>query len=262
MNRVLKKTLQTGLSSGLVILLCAAWPAYAAVKSYEYGNVLIGEPGKEATSLPVTFHHWSHRGKYTCRLCHVDLEFSQMANGTGITEEDNKNGRYCGACHNGKEAFALEACARCHPKDKRHEQELEQQAKRDFLALKKTMPPSTYGNKIDWMKAEEEGIITPKDFLQGISPRRNDKMVNSREEPRTPALPGLPNIIFSHAKHVVWNGCGMCHPDTFALESGKTNITMKAITEGKFCGRCHGTIAFALNDCTRCHSKPVLNPGS
>jgi len=262
MKSVMKKTIGTGLAFGLLISLGAAETAHAAVKSHEYGNVPISQAGRENNALPVTFRHWSHRGLYTCRLCHVDLEFSQLANGTGITEEDNKNGMYCGACHNGKEAFALEACTRCHPRDKQHEQELEQQAKREFQALKKTLPPSTYGNKIDWMKAEEDGVITPKDFLQGVSLRRSDKMVNTREEPRTPALPGLPNIIFSHAKHVVWNGCGMCHPDTFALESGKTDITMKAITEGKFCGRCHGTIAFALNDCTRCHSKPVLNPGS
>lgn len=262
MIRRIAKTFHAGVVFGLFISLCGTGIAFAAAKSHEYGNVLMSQPGKESTALPVTFRHWSHRGKYTCRLCHVDLEFSQLANGTGVMEEDNRNGMYCGACHNGKEAFALETCTRCHPKDKQHDEELAQQAKREFQALKKPLPPATYGNKIDWMKAEEDGIIKPKDFLQGISLRKNDKMVNSREEPRTPALPGLPNIIFSHAKHVVWNGCGMCHPDTFALESGKTPITMKAITEGKYCGRCHGTIAFALNDCTRCHSKPVLNPGS
>ena len=262
MKRAAAKTFQTGVVFGLFISLCGTGIAFAAVKSFEYGNVLMSQPEKDNTALPVTFRHWSHRGKYTCRLCHVDLEFSQLANGTGVMEEDNRNGMYCGACHNGKEAFALEACTRCHPKDKQHEQELAQQAKREFQELKKTLPPATYGNKIDWMKAEEDGIIKPKDFLQGVSLRKSEKMVNSREEPRTPALPGLPNIIFSHAKHVVWNGCGMCHPDTFALESGKTPITMKEITEGKFCGRCHGNIAFALNDCTRCHSKPVLNPGS
>ena len=245
---------------GIVLSLCVTGMAGAAVKSHEYGNVLMSQPQNAKTALPVTFRHWSHRGKYTCRLCHVDLEFSQLANGTGVMEEDNRNGMYCGACHNGKEAFAIETCTKCHPKDKQHEAELEQQAKREFQKLKETMPGSTYGNKIDWMKAEVDGLITPRDFLQGISLRKNEKMVNSRDEPRTPALPGLPDIIFSHSKHVVWNGCGMCHPDTFALETGKTKMSMKEITEGKFCGRCHGTIAFALNDCTRCHSKPVASP--
>ncbi|OKY74694.1 MAG: hypothetical protein BM485_12710 [Desulfobulbaceae bacterium DB1] len=250
------KTLYNVVLIFFCFMLCWAAQAFAATKSHEYGNVVFSNTGKD-NALPVTFRHWTHRGLYTCRLCHVDLEFSQQANGTGILEEDNKNGMYCGACHNGKEAFGLETCTRCHPKDSRHADELEQQAKRDFHKFKKTMPPAIYGNKIDWMKAEEEGLIKLKDFLDGISLQKDAKMVNNRDEPRSPSLPGLPDIVFSHKKHVVWSGCGMCHPDTFALESGKTEMSMKEITQGKFCGRCHGTIAFALNDCSHCHAKPV-----
>ena len=45
-----------------------------------------------------------------------------------IHEDDNRNGLYCGSCHNGKEAFAPEAtsltgkkvsnCLRCHSQGK------------------------------------------------------------------------------------------------------------------------------------------------
>ncbi|MFH1215151.1 MAG: c(7)-type cytochrome triheme domain-containing protein [Pseudomonadota bacterium] len=250
------KTLRGGIAALICILSWNAGQCPAATKSYEYGNVVINSSGN-VNAVPVIFRHWTHRGLYTCRLCHVDLEFSQVANGTGIMEEDNRNGMYCGACHNGKEAFGLESCTKCHPKDSGYADELEQQAKRNFQQFKKNMPPATYGNKIDWMKAEEDGIIKPKDFLPGISLKKEAVMANSRDEPRSPNLPGLPDIIFSHSKHVVWSGCGMCHPDTFALETDKTKMSMKEITQGKFCGRCHGTIAFALNDCSRCHSKSV-----
>lgn len=248
------------------LMLLSSLPVYgtktadAAPKSHEFGNVVMhqADNAKAEIGSAVTFRHWSHRDKYTCRLCHVDLEFSQVANGTGVLEEDNRDGMYCGACHNGTEAFSIDSCTKCHPKNKKQETAMARQAKRDFRSFKKNMPPAGYGNKIDWMKAEEMGKITPKDFLKGVSLNPNEqKMKNSRNEPRSPKLAGLPDIIFSHTKHAVWAGCGMCHPDTFALETGKTQMTMKQITEGKFCGRCHGTIAFALNDCTRCHSKPV-----
>jgi c(7)-type cytochrome triheme protein len=238
--------------------LCSSTSIEAAPKSHEYGNVIMhpAEPTKNGSN--VTFKHWSHRGNYTCRLCHIDLEFSQIANDTGVLEEDNQAGMYCGACHNGQEAFSIDTCTNCHPKDKGAEKKMAREAKNKFRKFKKTMPPAGYGNKIDWMKAEKTGKIKPVDFLKGLSIKENtSKMVNRRNEPRSAKLPGLPDIIFSHSKHVIWAGCGMCHPDTFALETGKTQMTMDDITKGKFCGRCHGTVAFALNDCTRCHSKPV-----
>lgn len=233
-------------------------PAEAAPKSHEFGNVIMHPAEPTEKGSLVTFRHWSHRDKYTCRLCHIDLEFSLIANDTGVLEEDNQAGLYCGACHNGNEAFSLDTCTKCHPKNKNAEKKMARQAKKDFRKFKKTMPPSGYGNKINWMKAEETGKIKLVDFLEGVSLNESkSKMVNQRNEPRSPKLPGLPDIIFSHSKHVVWAGCGMCHPDTFALETGKTEMTMEEITKGKFCGICHGTVAFALNDCTRCHSKPV-----
>ena len=248
-----KSTLVTG-----ILISCIIGSANAATKSHEFGNVVMhpAEPAKNGSD--VTFRHWSHRDKYTCRVCHIDLEFSQIANDTGVLEEDNQDGLYCGACHNGREAFTIATCTKCHPKNKTAEKQMARQAKNDFRKFKKTMPPAGYGNKIDWMKAEETGKIKPKDFLKGVSLKENKaKMVNRRNEPLSAKLPGLPDIIFSHSKHVVWTGCGMCHPDTFALKTGQTKMTMQEITEGKFCGSCHGTVAFALNDCTLCHSKPV-----
>lgn len=239
------------------ILLTEADNGVAGVKSHLYGDVEMGQVNKNNPVMPVTFRHWTHRDKYTCRLCHVDIEFSQYPGETGVVEDDNRDGRYCGACHNGKEAFAVKGCSECHPKDKNHQKQLARKAKKDFFAFRKGMPPSMYGNKIDWMKAEAEGKVKPRDTLPGISFDQKKMVINRRDEPRTPKLPGLPDIIFSHSKHVVWNGCGMCHPESFAIETGKTDMSMKEIIAGKFCGRCHGTVAFPLNDCSRCHSKPV-----
>lgn len=232
-------------------------PAMATAKSHEYGNVVIDRAAKKNQGQPVVFRHWSHRAKYSCRLCHVDLEFSMQLNETGITEDDNKNGRYCGTCHNGKDAFAISECTKCHAKDAGAAEKLEADAKQAFLAISKGLPRSPYGNKVDWNKAEEENKISAKDFIAGVSFPAKDLVKNSRNEPRNPTLPGLPGIIFSHSKHVAWTGCGMCHPEPYALESGKTKMSMKEITDGKFCGVCHGKVAFPLSDCSNCHSKPV-----
>lgn len=226
-------------------------------KSYEYGNVVMKQFVKKGVKDSVVFSHWTHRSKHSCRLCHVDIEFSMGVNETGLSEDDNQEGRYCGTCHDGKEAFSIKKCENCHIKNAKDAKNKAAASKKKYFELKKKLPRARYGNKIDWTEADAKGLIKPKDFIEGVSFEKKKMMVNLRNEPRKPKLPGLPDIIFSHAKHVVWAGCGMCHPDTFALETGKTPMTMEAIINGEFCGECHGSVAFPLNDCSRCHSKPV-----
>ena len=75
---------------------------------HDYGNVVMDNFSSANDIAPVVFNHWLHRAKYTCRLCHVDLGFAMAAGETGVTEKDNRRGFYCGACHDGREAFARE----------------------------------------------------------------------------------------------------------------------------------------------------------
>ena len=246
----------------LILALCLVDPGSSMAelqKSYEYGNVVMDKETQKASMMPVVFPHWLHRAKHSCRLCHVDIEFAQERNETGVIEEDNKAGRYCGTCHNGKESFNVSECARCHPKDAKDLANANRHFKKEFFKLQKKLPRALSGNKIDWNIAEEQGLVTAKDYIEGITFPNKSQVLNNRDEPRSPSLPGLPDIIFSHSKHVAWTGCGMCHPNVFALETGKTKMTMKEISEGKFCGICHGKVAFPLNDCAKCHSKPVGN---
>jgi c(7)-type cytochrome triheme protein len=81
-------------------------------------------------------------------------------------------------------------------------------------------------------------------------------MAVQRDFSLNPAVKGLPDIIFSHRKHTVWNGCEVCHPDIFAgVKKGATKYSMLDINEGKYCGTCHRSVAFPLQDCQRCHVK-------
>src|SRR6185369_18090377 len=87
----------------------------------EYGNVIINRTSTRNGIKPVVFSHWKHRVKYTCRVCHSELDFYMKANTTEIREILNRQGKFCGACHNGKIAFKLNGnCDKCHSGDIRY----------------------------------------------------------------------------------------------------------------------------------------------
>jgi len=257
---------------GLVLMVISLLTASLAIaqtfgvrkrppKPHEYGNVIINNYSEKNNIAPVVFNHWLHRAKYTCRLCHVDIGFAMQAGGTGIREDDNKNGLYCGVCHNGKEAFApkerdrsggvKENCDLCHSYRK------EVKFKYDFYKFVKGFPRARFGNKVDWLKAEEKGLIRLKDYIEGVSIKRKPLNIPLDTELQAKEV-GMPNIIFSHKKHAVWNGCEVCHPDIFGIKKGVTVFSMQDIFNGKFCGACHGKVAFPNIDCRLCHTKDVF----
>jgi c(7)-type cytochrome triheme protein len=237
--------------------------------TYEYGRVVISNYSAKANLAPVEFDHWLHRSRYTCRVCHVDIGFAMKVNATQIRAVDNMKGYYCGSCHNGRTPFEnrkvfaacsdnfgkedVKRCERCHlpaPNPKKEE------AFADFL---EKMPRERFGNGINWEKAEEKGAIKPMDFIEGVSLQRDrQKLAVQKDFSLEAKIAGMPDIIFSHKKHTVWNGCEVCHPDLFVgIRKGATKYSMIEIFDGKYCGACHGTVAFPLMDCQRCHTKPV-----
>jgi c(7)-type cytochrome triheme protein len=236
--------------------------AESRLPHHEYGNVVINNFSEKENIAPVVYNHWLHRAQYSCRLCHVGLNFIMKANGTGITEDDNKKGLYCGTCHNGKEAFAPEEkgasgetlkknCDRCHSYGKKVKFE------KNFYPYTKDLPRARFGNGINWMKAEEEGSIQLKDYLKGVILKRG-RQEEIADTALATKVEELPEIIFSHKKHSVWLGCELCHPVLFSEKKGATNFSMEEIFAGKFCGTCHGTVSFPTFDCQRCHSKPII----
>ncbi len=209
----------------------------------EYGNVTISRTGEEAV-----FSHWQHRQKFTCRVCHFELEFNMQVNTTEITEEASKSGRYCGAagCHDGKAAFGHEKpyCEKCHDSP--------QPGKKKFSKLSK-LPKSKYGNGIDWVQAIDKGLIKPVNYL-AVKPPSDIAVIK-------PLLleaewSGIPPAVFSHKMHVAWLDCNNCHPDIFNIKLKTTkHFSMKRILDREFCGVCHMTVAFPMDDCKRCHTE-------
>lgn len=234
---------------------------------YEYGRIVIDNYSAANYLPPVVFDHWIHRAIYTCRVCHVDVGFAMRAGATDIKAADNMSGYYCGACHNGKLKYngkpIFEACAKNDPNatpqkcDKCHFFGKTVKLDYDFGAFTAKFPKERLGNGIDWEKAEESGAIKLIDQIEGLSIKRQPLKIQQDFKLDT-KVDGMPNIVFSHKKHTVWNGCEVCHPEIFVgVKKGRTLYTMPELFEGKFCGVCHGRVAFPLQDCQRCHSNPV-----
>lgn len=227
-------------------------------KPQDYGNVLINNYSETNGVAPVVFKHWLHRSQYTCRLCHVDLGFAMNAGETRMTEADIRAGLYCGACHNGRTAFAGQVdnkdiqknCDRCHSSGKNVVFE------KSFAEVTKGFPRARFGNKVDWIKAEELGLLKLKDELPGVTIKR--KPLKNPADIDLKALNSqMPDIVFSHEKHAIWNGCELCHPDLFGVKKGGTVYSMQDIFNGRYCGACHDKVAFTNMDCQLCHTKEV-----
>lgn len=246
------------------------------VLEQDYGNIVINVNSLKAGVNPVLFEHWTHRKVFTCRVCHVDIGFAMKANEGGIRAADNMKGYYCGACHNGKSSFNggeklfaacsdkftkddQKRCLRCHSLDKsgrdtEARRELREKTFRDFAGQ---MPKERGGNGINWEQAENAGLIHLIDYIEGLSTKRSS-MPTQKDFTIGAKSEGIPEIIFSHKKHTVWNGCEVCHPDIFVgVKKGAEKYSMIDLFAGKYCGACHGTVAFPQNDCSRCHTKPV-----
>lgn len=133
------------------------------------------------------------------------------------------------------------------------------------------LPRDKFGG-INWTKAAVEGIIKPRNSIDEVDAARPAERVDSRDD-----LIGIPvretehfqkliviqsknhfmaDVLFPHGMHTYWVGCNSCHPKPFAKVVGGTNMTMKEIRAGDFCGKCHGSVSFPLepiDNCRRCH---------
>jgi len=83
-----------------------------------YGDLVFerqGAPAGAASIKPAIFPHWVHRARFRCYVCHPAI-FKMELGSSEITMDKIRKGEFCGACHNGRVAFAVEfqSCDRCH----------------------------------------------------------------------------------------------------------------------------------------------------
>jgi len=128
----------------------------------------------------------------------------------------------------------------------------------DFVRLYEALPRDE-DKKVDWERAIDEGLIAPRaspddsEVEEKIMDLRvvivfNDMLIK--------------DVVFSHEVHTYWLDCKSCHPKLFVPEVAANRMTMKEIREGKYCGHCHGAVAFPTEvidapnfraNCLRCH---------
>ena len=220
-----------------------------------YGELVLRRATSRKGADPVVFSHRTHRSRYTCRVCHLELEFSMKKDGTDISQEDLLMGRYCGACHNGTIAFAVDrACNLCHIKEVNQQQGV---VSRFSPVLAEGLPSTAYGDHINWVKALENGMITPKTSLSEEAPPPSLPLPKHLEAPLQwyTNTPGV-YVAFPHKAHVAWLDCANCHPDIFDLKNmGTVAFDKEKNLYGMFCGSCHMTVAFPINGCSRCHPR-------
>ncbi len=219
-------------------------------------NVKIARAG--SGGFAVTYSHEQHTTWLTCDSCHPAIfPLDRDAPRPVITMKKIREGQYCGACH-GKVAFSVEyACNRCHqsmpsqadwkpagPPRAPIERVDSWNAAARLLPVKSGAP--------DWSKALDDGVVKPRAGLDEETP---DQAVLPLDIELIPVGIAAFKAVFPHQAHTKWLACNNCHIGIFQMKRGATPITMQKINEGEYCGVCHGTVAFPVEDaCARCHT--------
>lgn len=215
---------------------------------------------------PTKFSHKSHLAKSAdCGLCHPSL-FAAGSN-KHFSMKDMEKGRSCGACHNGKKAFGVNNCAKCHP------------VKEITFKVKET-GPTNFSHKVhlkvpDCAKCHPK-LYSPnqKNARVGMTAMEKGKSCgachNAKQAFALTECSGCHptkeitfiekdagNVNFSHKNHTGLYKCGECHTKFFNTTRSKTKVSMKEMESGKSCGACHdGNTAFSVatdKDCDKCH---------
>ncbi|MBF0142298.1 MAG: hypothetical protein HQL57_03770 [Magnetococcales bacterium] len=104
---------------------------------------------------------------------------------------------------------------------------------------------------VDWIAVLDQGLIDPRADLKGEGSMDvldlDILMKNTRS---------MPFVRFPHKSHTRWLDCENCHPDIFIPKLAANKVNMNEIFRGRFCGNCHGRVAFSVYVCQRCHSVP------
>lgn len=219
----------------------------------QYGDLVLRGRSESNGMAPVRFSHRIHRVRYTCRVCHLELEFSMKKGETGITREDYLNGRYCGACHNGKIAFAVtQACNLCHVSEEKGGAGAGS-VKHETAGA--GLPAAEYGDRINWVAAMASGAIKPKNSLEAEQGVKMMPLPTHLELPLRwySNMTGV-YVAFPHLAHIAWLDCANCHPAIFEIKNmGTVAFDKEKNLYGMYCGTCHLTVAFPMNGCSRCH---------
>jgi len=275
----------------LILLLIGCGTAAAA--DQEIPGILYTRPLES-----VIFRHQDHARKGSaCVVCHTglfEMEALHVQKNKDYNMESLYKGKYCGACHNGKKAFAADTqCARCHlgsgvvapPKDA--------PPYKKSVVLGRGEQSVTFYHEVHAQKTTcrscHPSLFKPGEgttrigmadhggsrFCFGCHSGRNKDAFAWRDCSRChrKSVPapretihfgkGTKAVPFTHAGHQLKGGCKVCHPRPFAYRKGTAKIDFDDHRNRKACFACHAKKnGSAFYDCNRCHQdKPAAKPG-
>ena len=117
--------------------------------------------------------------------------------------------------------------------------------------------PKDRAGMVDWSAAVNEQIIHPRDSIEGDGKGQEYERYDENIIVFRTKIDVIPDVIFPHGVHTYWLACESCHPAPFKKVKGGTFFSMRDIIGGKYCGKCHGKVAFApqsFKNCSRCHA--------
>jgi len=119
----------------------------------------------------------------------------------------------------------------------------------------KPLSSSTGGNYVDWVKSMQKGQIKPLYDYRDKTKQPMPMNLNIVMEVKG----SMPNVVFPHKQHTQILDCSNCHDAIFIPQKGGNPMSMAEIMLGKKCGVCHGSVAFPVTECKRCHSESKTN---
>jgi c(7)-type cytochrome triheme protein len=275
------------------ILIALAFQTPAALSAGADGPAAGGGIYYTEPINTVLFTHASHGEKQglACDRCHsglFEMEALRVQTKKDFTMDSLYRGKYCGTCHNGKQAFASDTqCARCHIRVKGLEPG-QKPVSRDIPAYKasdsfgKGETTVRFGHASHARTAQcgvcHPGIFRPRqganrvamadhgkkrlcfvchDGQKAFSGNDCSRCHAKLPAPKAAAIfgKGDKGVSFRHQTHLAKLECGSCHPTVFPYTKG-TKITFADHSAGKACFTCHrstnGTSFYS--DCSRCHT--------
>lgn len=221
----------------------------------------------------VPFSHARHRSLFACDDCHNAIVASGIA-ARRYSMADMDKGKSCGACHDGKTAFSVKSCSKCHPvkevlfsDDARfnHDKHLNVHTCSDCHNQPYNAGPD---NERVTMAQMEKGAScgvchdgSTVFSVKGDCDKCHKSTVNV-----TFRVKETGNTLFSHAVHAPSFTCSDCHNGIFIAGKGSRRTSMAEMEKGSSCGACHdGKTAFGVkSDCQKCHTVKDIQfrPGS
>ncbi len=107
----MKLILTVIIATFIAIIAQTGSPQAAGLGDIEIDNH--AETKKEAGVGTVIYTHTQHAKRTKCATCHPSI-FKKEKGANPINMGANMQGEYCGACHNGMQAFPMFHCDKCH----------------------------------------------------------------------------------------------------------------------------------------------------